>query len=61
MVGVKKIVVENYRAVDVVRDLLREYRSVKVNMKGSRSHKRKRLRADQALISAWNRRRSKKK
>lgn len=56
MVGVKKVIADNVDIVDVVRDLLREYRSVKVNMKGSPLHKKARLSKDQSLVSAWNRR-----
>jgi len=61
MVGVKKYVVEKALVLQEVGPLLRDYSCVKISLPGSTTHKRLRLGKDQALLSAWGRRKEGKR
>ncbi len=50
MVGVKKFVVRRVEAAEKVRQLVRKYRSLKISLQGSVTHKRMNLLPDQASL-----------
>jgi len=61
MVGVKKYVVDKALVLQELGTLLRDYNCVKIALPGSLGHRRARLNKDQALLSAWGRRKEGKR